>query len=144
MAGKTKIDGTEYTVKKGKTRIAGTAYDVKGGKTLVDGTAYSIRFNGEPFTLQIRNMVGYYDITVYFISNGLEDTTIIYRQSLVDIVVDSGSEIKIESPDIGVILVFADINDQDVPSTEYENGWIVQADDVYNPDGDSVMYIYSF
>lgn len=143
MAGKTKIGGTSYTVKKGKTRIAGTAYDVKGGKTLVDGTAYSIRFNGEPFTLQIVNMVGYYDITVYFISNGLEDDTIIYQQSLVDIVVDSGSEIKIESPDIGVILVFADINDKDVPSTEYENGWIVQADDVYNPDGDSAMYIYT-
>lgn len=143
MAGKTKIGGTSYTVKKGKTRIAGTAYDVKGGKTLVDGTAYSIRFNGEPFTLKIVNMTGYYDITVYYISNGLEVAEILYQNSQMDIVVDSGSEIKIESPDFGLILVFADINDKDVPSTDYENGFIVQADDVYNPDGDSAMYIYT-
>ena len=55
MAGKTKIDGTEYAVKKGKSLIAGTSYDVKSGKTLVNGTSYTIPFHGEPFPLQIIN-----------------------------------------------------------------------------------------
>lgn len=45
MAGKTRIDGTTYSIKGGKTLINGTAYSIKQGKTRIDGTTYSITFN---------------------------------------------------------------------------------------------------
>lgn len=44
MAGKTKIDGTNYTISGGKTRVNGTVYQIKGGKTMVNGTLYDISF----------------------------------------------------------------------------------------------------
>lgn len=52
MAGKTKINGTAYTIKGGKTKVGGTAYSIKGGKTLKGGTGYKISFGRLPSAYQ--------------------------------------------------------------------------------------------
>lgn len=45
MAGKTKINGTNYTISGGKTKISGTNYSIVGGRTKINGTNYSISFS---------------------------------------------------------------------------------------------------
>lgn len=52
MAGKTKVNGTSYTIKGGKTKIGGTTYSIGGGTTKIGGTAKHISFNRLPSSFQ--------------------------------------------------------------------------------------------
>lgn len=52
MAGKTKINGTAYTINGGKTKVGGTAYSINGGKILKGGTGYDISFSRLPSAYQ--------------------------------------------------------------------------------------------
>lgn len=56
MAGKVRVNGTNYTITGGKCRVNGTNYAIKKGRALVGGTNYDISF-GEPvtFTVDILN-----------------------------------------------------------------------------------------
>ena len=42
MANKTRVGGTNHTIRTGRTMVAGTNYNVKLGKTCVSGTNYTI------------------------------------------------------------------------------------------------------
>ena len=45
MAGKVRVNGTNYTITGGKCRVNGTNYSITNGKTRVGGTNYDITFS---------------------------------------------------------------------------------------------------
>lgn len=52
MAGKVRVNGTNYSITGGKCRVNGTNYAIKKGRALVGGTNYDISF-GEPVTFTV-------------------------------------------------------------------------------------------
>lgn len=79
MAGKTRIDGTAYSIKGGKTRIDGTAYTIKQGKTRIDGTAYTISLGGKTLIVSGTDTsgynYGYVALNSYKIADGTREIT---------------------------------------------------------------------
>ena len=52
MAGKVRVNGTNYSITGGKCRVNGTNYAIKKGRALVGGTGYEINF-ATPVTLTV-------------------------------------------------------------------------------------------
>ena len=100
MAGKTKINGTDYTIIGGRTKIDGTNYSIKGGKTKIDGTNYTIKggrtkIDGTDYTImcgktKITISGSYSDICAVFVdSKWLKDGTHTFTDtSKIEIYVD--------------------------------------------------------
>lgn len=55
MAGKVRVNGTNYTITGGKCRVNGTNYAIKKGRALVGGTGYNI-FLSDTVTVRVQLM----------------------------------------------------------------------------------------
>ena len=69
MAGKTLIDGAEYTITGGKTLIDGAVYSIQDGKTLIDGVVNTISFAVNK-TVTITQNTSSYSFLAYIVVNG--------------------------------------------------------------------------
>ena len=69
MAGKTLIDGAEYTITGGKTLIDGAVYSIQDGKTLIDGVVNTISFAVNK-TVTITQNTSSYSSLAYIVVNG--------------------------------------------------------------------------
>ena len=77
MAGKVRVNGTNYTITGGKCRVNGTSYSIKKGRALVGGTGYDITF-GTPVTLTVgvRGFNSYVNAKVEVFVNGSQIGTV--------------------------------------------------------------------
>lgn len=57
MAGKVRVNGTNYTITGGKCRVNGTNYSIKKGRALVGGTNYDITFKPR-YTISVNVLEG--------------------------------------------------------------------------------------
>lgn len=57
MAGKVRVNGTNYSITGGKCRVNGTNYAIKKGRALVGGTGYDIAFKPR-YTISVNVLEG--------------------------------------------------------------------------------------
>ena len=104
MAGKVRVNGTNYSITGGKCRVNGTNYAIKKGRALVGGTGYDISF-ANPFSIEIRVISNYYNSTAEVRVNGDLVKTIYYDEGTGEqndsIVAFTGDEIEVLFTNIG-------------------------------------------
>ena len=69
MAGKVRVNGTNYSITGGKCRVNGTNYAIKKGRALVGGTGYDITFSSVILSatcrIYVANESDEYEVVIY-------------------------------------------------------------------------------